>query len=129
MVYSLCLSDQLIRFLIFSATTVKRVVEINFHILKRTETYLSCVVLQLATWCHNAIWAALVLYGIGKMNNNRTYLLGFCSQFDFSINNTFFLQTEKHKVICIHPILKRGHLIDFIVPRKRYLRCLQWLHS
>ena len=65
------------------------------------------------------IWEALGPYGIGKLNSNGPQLLEFCSQYNLAISNTFFHQIHKHKVTWIHPRSKHGHLIDFIILRKR----------
>ena len=64
-------------------------------------------------------WEALGPYGIGKMNSNGLHLLQLCSEFNLAISNTFFHQKEKHKVTWFHPRSKQGHLIDFIIIRKK----------
>ena len=66
-------------------------------------------------------WDALGQHGIGKMNSNGLQLLELCSELNLAICNTFFHQKEKHKVTWTHPRSKQGHMIDFIITRKRDL--------
>ena len=69
-------------------------------------------------------WGGLGLYGIGKMNSNGTRLLQLCSELNLAIGNTFFHQKPRHKVTWTHPRSKQGHLIDYVIVRKRDLRDL-----
>lgn len=64
-------------------------------------------------------WTPLGPYGVGKVNSNGFRLLEVCSELDLAITNTFFRQKEKHKVTWFHPRSKQGHLIDFIITRRR----------
>ena len=66
-------------------------------------------------------WNALGHHGIGNINNNGLRLLEFCSEQSLMICNTVFRQKEKHKTTWTHPRSKQGHLIDFIITRKRDL--------
>ena len=67
-------------------------------------------------------WKPLGHFGIGKMNNNGLLLLQLCTQFDLAITNTFFRQNPVHKATWFHPRSKHGHMIDFIITRRRNLR-------
>ena len=58
---------------------------------------------------------------VGKINSNGLRLLELCSELKLVICNTFFHQKDKHKYTWFHPKSKQGHLIDYIITRKRDL--------
>jgi len=64
-------------------------------------------------------WTPLGPHGVGKVNGNGIRLLELCSELDLAITNTFFRQKEKHKVTWFHPRSKHGHLLDYIITRRR----------
>ena len=66
-------------------------------------------------------WDALGRHGMGKINSNGLRLLELCSEQNLAICNTFYHQKEKHKATWFHPRSKQGHMIDFIITRKRDL--------
>ena len=66
-------------------------------------------------------WDSLYHHGFGKINSNGLRLLELCSELNLVICNTFFHQKEKHKTTWTHPRSKQGHLIDYIITRKRDL--------
>ena len=67
-------------------------------------------------------WDALGRHGLGKMNSNGLLLLSPSTEFNLVIGNTFFHQKSLYKVTWTHPRSKHGHVIDFIITRKRDLR-------
>ena len=67
----------------------------------------------------NQTWNVLGPFGMGKMNSSGLRLLELCSEFDLNICNTFFRQKTIHKATWYHPRSKHGHLIDYIITRKR----------
>ena len=67
-------------------------------------------------------WNALGQRDIGKMNSNGLLLLQLCREFDLAVCNTFYQQKVMHKVTWIHPRSKHGHILDYIITRKRDLR-------
>ena len=58
---------------------------------------------------------------VGKINSNGLRLLELCSELKLVICNTFFHHKDKHKYTWFHPKSKQGHLIDYIITRKRDL--------
>ena len=66
-------------------------------------------------------WDSLGRYGIGKINSNGLKLLELCSELNLVICNTFFHQKKIHKTTWTHPRSKQGHLLDYIITRKRDL--------
>ena len=71
---------------------------------------------------HHRNWNALGQHGIGKMNSNGLLLLQLCTEFDLAVCNTFYQQKVMHRVTWIHPRSKHGHILDYIITRKRDLR-------
>ena len=67
-------------------------------------------------------WDVIGRYGIGKMNSNGLLLLSLCTEFNLVVCNTFFRHKLIHKVTWTHPRSKHGHMIDFIITRKRDMR-------
>ena len=70
---------------------------------------------------HNT-WNASGRHGLGNMNNNGLLLLQLCTESDLVVCNTFFQQKDAHKVTWIHPRSKHGHILDYIITRKRDLQ-------
>ena len=66
-------------------------------------------------------WKPLGSFGIGNMNSNGLLLLQLCTKMDLAITNTFFRQKLEHKATWFHPRSKHGHMIDFIITRRRDL--------
>lgn len=64
-------------------------------------------------------WSSLGRFGIGKMNSSGLRLLQLCSELGLIIGNTLFHQKPKHKVTWTHPRSKQGHLIDYVIVRRR----------
>ena len=64
-------------------------------------------------------WSALGPFGIGKQNDNGLCLLQLCTELDMVITNTFFHHKPIHKCSWTHPRSKQGHLIDYIIVRRR----------
>ena len=69
-----------------------------------------------------ATWSALGRYGIGKMNSNGLCLLQLCSEFELAICNTYSHQKDAHKSTWTHPRSKHGHILDYILTRRRDLQ-------
>ena len=67
-------------------------------------------------------WNAPGQHGIGKINSNGLLLLQLCTEFDLAVCNTSYRQKVMHKVTWIHPRSKHGHILDYIITRKRNLR-------
>ena len=67
-------------------------------------------------------WNALGRNGIGKTNTNGLLLLQLCTEFNLAVCNTFYQQKVIHKVTWIHPRSKHGHILDYIITRKRDLQ-------
>ena len=67
-------------------------------------------------------WKPLGPYGVGNVNSNGLLLLQLCYQLDLAITNTFFRQKIEHRATWFHPRSKQGHVIDFIITRRRDLR-------
>ena len=67
-------------------------------------------------------WNAPGQHGIGKINSNGLLLLQLCTEFDLAVCNTSFRQKVMQKVTWIHPRSKHGHILDYIITRKRDLR-------
>ena len=57
--------------------------------------------------------------GLGKMNSNGLRLLSLCREFDLTITNTLFQQSNKHKTTWMHPRSKDWHMIDYVITRQR----------
>ena len=72
--------------------------------------------------CENDTWMPLGPHGVGKVNDNGVLLLQLCSELDLVITNTYFYQKKEHKATWFHPRSKHGHMIDFIITRRRDLR-------
>lgn len=53
------------------------------------------------------------------MNTSGLRLIELCSELDLIICNTFFREKIKHKDTWFHPRFKHGHMIDYIITRKR----------
>lgn len=64
-------------------------------------------------------WDSLIKYDIGNMNSNGPSLLELFTQFDLVMCKSFFNLKVIHKVICIHPRYKHGHILDDVITRKR----------
>ena len=64
-------------------------------------------------------WSSLGRHGVGKMNSNGLCLLQLCSEFELAICNTFSHQKEEHKSTWTHPRSKHGHILDYIITRRR----------
>ena len=58
-------------------------------------------------------------HGIGKMNSNGLRLLSLCREFNLTITNTLYQQSEQRKSTWMHPRSKKWHLIDYVITRKR----------
>ena len=71
--------------------------------------------------CDGDTWDALGKFGLGKMNSSGLLLLQLCTELDLAICNTFFHHKAIHKDIWIHPRSKQGHILDYIITRKRDL--------
>ena len=56
------------------------------------------------------------------MNSSGLLLLQLCAEFELAMCNTFYQQNVMHKVTWIHPRSKHGHILDYIITRKRELR-------
>ena len=67
-------------------------------------------------------WNALGKFGLGKMNSNGLHLLQLCTEFELAICNTFSHQKDTHKATWIHPRSKHGHILDYVIIRKRDLQ-------
>ena len=72
--------------------------------------------------CDSETWSSLGPHGIGKVNDNGLLLLQLCTELGLAITNTFFRQKKEHKATWFHPRSKHGHMIDFIITRRRDLR-------
>ena len=72
--------------------------------------------------CDHETWPPLGPYGIGKVNDNGLLLLQLCTELDLVITNTFSQQKKEHKATWFHPRSKHGHMIDFIITRRRDLK-------
>ena len=72
--------------------------------------------------CNHETWSPLGPYGIGKVNDNGLLLLQLCTELDLVITNTFSHQKKEHKATWFHPRSKHGHMIDFIITRRRDLK-------
>ena len=70
----------------------------------------------------HGVWNALGRFGIGNVNRNGINLLQLCTEFQLAICNTFFHHKLKHKVTWTHPRSKHGHILDYIITRRRDLR-------
>ena len=67
------------------------------------------------------MWDSLGRHGIGKISSNGLRLLELCSELKLVICNTCSHHKDKHKYTWFHPRSKQGHLIDYIITRKRDL--------
>ena len=67
-------------------------------------------------------WDPLGRFGLGKVNDNGLLLLQLCTEFQLAVCNTFYQQKVIHKVTWIHPRSKHGHILDYIITRKRDLQ-------
>ena len=67
-------------------------------------------------------WNALGQHGIRKKNGNGLLLLQLCTDFELAVCNSFYQQTVINKETWIHPRSKHGHILDYIIIRKRDLR-------
>ena len=67
-------------------------------------------------------WDPLGRFGIGKVNDNGLLLLQLCTEFQLAVCNTFYQQKDIRKVTWIHPRSKHGHILDYIITRKRDLQ-------
>ena len=72
--------------------------------------------------CDHETWDALGKFGLGKMNSNGLHLLQLCTEFKLAIGNTFSHQKDTHKATWIHPRSKHGHILDYLIIRKRDLQ-------
>ena len=66
-------------------------------------------------------WDSLGCHGIGKINSNGLRLLELSSELKLVICNTFFHHKVMHECTWFHPRSKQGHLLDYIITRKRDL--------
>lgn len=57
-------------------------------------------------------------HGVGSMNSNGLLLLSLCSEFDLTITNTLFQQSNRHKTSWRHPRSKHWHMIDYVIVRR-----------
>ena len=57
--------------------------------------------------------------GVGKMNSNGLHLLSLCREFDLTISNTLFQQSNQRKTTWMHPRSKNWHMIDYVITRRR----------
>ena len=64
-------------------------------------------------------WHVLGKHGVRKLNSNGLMLLQFCTEMGFQITNTRFQMKDKFKTTWMHPGLKRWHLIDLLLVRRR----------
>ena len=70
--------------------------------------------------CDHITWPdVLGAHGIGKMNSNGLLLLSLCSEFDLTITNTIFQQSNNRKTSWKHPRSKDYHLLDYVIVRRR----------
>lgn len=74
--------------------------------------------------CDHYTWDVLGRYGLGKANDNGIHLLQICTEFGLAIGNTYFYQKPIHKVTWTHPRSKHGHILDYVITRKRDLQDL-----
>ena len=74
--------------------------------------------------CDHSTWGVLGRYGLGKANENGIHLLQLCTEFGLAIGNTWFYQKPIHKVTWTHPRSKHGHILDYVITRKRDLQDL-----
>ena len=73
---------------------------------------------------HNTWGPALGKFGKGQQNQNGELLMCLCSELDLAITNTYFKQPENHFFSWIHPRSKRPHLLDYIITKRRDLKCV-----
>ena len=66
-------------------------------------------------------WDSLGCHEIGKINSNGLRLLELSSELKLVICNTFFHHKVMHEYTWFHPRSKQGHLLDYIITRKRDL--------
>ena len=67
-------------------------------------------------------WNAIGAFGVGLQNDNGLCLLQLCTELDLVITNTFFHLKPIHKCTWTHPRSKQGHLIDYVIVRRRDLQ-------
>ena len=67
-------------------------------------------------------WNALGQNGIDKINRNDLSLLQLCAEFELAVCNIVYQQKIMHKVTWIHPRSKHGHILNYIITRKRDLQ-------
>ena len=70
---------------------------------------------------HRTWGSVLGKFGKGQQNPNGELLTCLCAELDLAITNTYFYHRENQFYTWFHPRSKRGHLLDYVITRRRDL--------
>ncbi|VDM00437.1 unnamed protein product [Schistocephalus solidus] len=72
------------------------------------------------SWMDHAVWQGVLgPHGLGSCNDNGLLLLRTCAEHHLLLTNTFFRLPTREKATWMHPQLRRCHLLDYVLVRRR----------